>query len=56
LPVPELTRSSDIQLNEQLSLRAGADALSVIEPDIAQRPGSPWQSRPAIIFHLAALF
>jgi hypothetical protein len=28
LPVPELTRSADIQLNEQLSLRDRVDALA----------------------------
>ena len=28
MPVPELTRSTDIQLNEQLSLREGVDALA----------------------------
>jgi ribosomal protein S27E len=49
LPVPELTRSTDIQLNDQLSLRARADALASPQPDNAQPPRSAWQSRQIIL-------
>jgi len=34
-PVPELTRSAAIQLNERLSLRRKANALACSAPDIA---------------------
>jgi hypothetical protein len=53
--VPELTRSADIKLNERLSLRGQAKALALrhrtVSPNVL---GPPWQSRQAIIFHLAA--
>jgi ribosomal protein S27E len=41
LPVPELTGSADIQLNEQLSLRDRVDALA-----------SPNRTLPEVRFHL----
>ena len=34
-PVPELTRSADIQLNERVSLRRKAKAIALSAPDIA---------------------
>ena len=37
--VPELTRSAGIQLNGRVSLRCIPHALSIVAPDIAQRPG-----------------
>lgn len=36
--VPKLTRSVAIQLNERVSLRRSANAVSVLAPDIAPHP------------------
>ena len=54
-PVPELTRSASIQLNERLSLRRKAKVLACSAPDIAP-PDLAWRSRRAIILRPAALF
>jgi hypothetical protein len=53
--IPELTRSSDIQLNERVSLRRTVKAASVPAPDIAPHPDLAQRSRRAIIFRSAAL-
>jgi hypothetical protein len=57
LPVPELTRSVGINLNERLSLRRRAKAPSVSAPDIVPIIRThPWRSRRAITFRSVALF
>jgi hypothetical protein len=55
-PVPDLTRSVGIQLNDRVSLRRKAKAIAWSAPDIAPHPDPAWRSRRAIILRPAALF
>jgi hypothetical protein len=45
-PVPELTRSAGIQLNEQVSMRRKAKAIAWLAPDIAA-PSGPTIAKPS---------
>lgn len=56
LLVPELTRSADIKLNGQLSLRGYAFAIASAYRRDNVAPDLHWQSRQAIMTRLAALF
>jgi hypothetical protein len=53
LIIRELTCSADIKLNERVSLRRHAGALSIPHRTISRGPDPPWQSRQAILFRLA---
>ena len=55
-PVPELTRSVDVNLIARVSLRGPTEAIAWSAPDIAPHPDTAWRSRRAILFRSAALF
>ena len=56
VPVPELTRSADIQLNKRVSLRRRAERIGSHQPDNSPASGPSMAKPPGVILRLAALF